>query len=317
MSYRSRGTSRIPERGSFLWDQNWCDFFSEQSWHVFHVFFIFFVYIVVLLFSPQMVGQFFFGGDVCWEGVLFVPFGWSKHHGVFFVKRGDASHPLPQNPHHFQRIWFVYTKWRGGSSAANEAMKPPRWMMIDVWCMMCIYIYTPSCELRKSQKKWLLINEFPFSKMGYVSSLDGMYILYINFTRVHMSPFLFWTLELRSDGAPQITLKVLGVWEAYSLGTYGWSRKEYYSLFVNKFFYCHSCKFEGFVSENVLFLFFLSSSMRTFQPTEISEWRDDWLKRGFPEKMSAHCRWTTTTCHQATIGATNSKWACGVLWRSY
>lgn len=47
---------------------------------------------------------------------------------------------------------------------------------------------------------------------------------------------LFWTLELRSDGAPQITLKVLGVWEAYSLGTYGWSRKEYYSLFVNMFF---------------------------------------------------------------------------------
>ena len=39
--------------------------FSEQSWHVFHVFFIFFVYIVVLLFSPQMVGQFFFFvGDV-------------------------------------------------------------------------------------------------------------------------------------------------------------------------------------------------------------------------------------------------------------
>lgn len=206
-----------------------------------------------------------------------------------------------------------------GVGGAQLPMKP--WSLQDGWWLMydawCVYIYTPSCELRKSQKKWLLINEFPFSKMGYVSSLDGMYILYINFTRVHMSPFLFWTLELRSDGAPQITLKVLGVWEAYSLGTYGWSRKEYYSLFVNKFFYCHSCKFEGFVSENVLFLFFLSSSMRTFQPTEISEWRDDWLKRGFPEKMSAHCRWTTTTCHQATIGATNSKWACGVLWRSY
>ena len=239
---------------------------------------------------------------------------------VFSKKhRGNARHPFRRRIRTISNgSDLCIPSGVGGAQCqwSHEASK-----MDDDRCMMYIYIYVlPSWELRKSQKKWLLINEFPFSKMGYVSSLDGMYI---NFTQVHMSPFYFehWNwgrmVHLKSPWRCLWVLRSIFPWNV-------WVVKKRILFTFCKYvfsFIGHSCKFEGFVSENVTCLFFLSfflsSSMRTFQPTEISEWRDDWLKRGFPVKMSAHCRWTTTTCHQATIGATNSKWACGVLWRSY
>ena len=188
MSYRSRGTSRIPERGScfFLWDQNWCDFFLNKV-DTFFMFFSCCFSVVVLLCSPQWLGSFFLG--CVWEGVLFVTFWMIQTPCVFcFKKNTTGEMPVTLSaaesaPFPTDLICVYQVAW--GELSANEAMKPSQQKskMDDDWCMMYIfiiyiytYICTPSWELRKSQKKWLLINEFPFSKMGYVSSLDGMYI---------------------------------------------------------------------------------------------------------------------------------------------
>ena len=164
-----------------LWDQNWCDFFLNTV-DTFFIFFHIFLCSSVVVFAP-MVGQFFFCGDV-FEKVFFCTFWMIQTPCVFcFKKNTSGEMPVTLSaaesaPFPTDLICVYQVAW--GELSANKAMKPSQQKskMDDDWCMMYIYIYicTPSWELRKSQKKWLLINEFPFSKMGYVSSLDGMFI---------------------------------------------------------------------------------------------------------------------------------------------